>query len=209
MSTEIAKDIVCPQCGEPQKYRLYASINAQDNPNLKASILDETLFDWRCRRCNYFAAMAYPSVYIDNAARYAVCMTPGGDSRAMEPPPQLQGYVKRRVKNLAELKEKLLIFDSGLDDVAVELVKNALCTIIRRHYDNARLHAYFSRLEDEKLHFAIYLPRQPEPVYHSTRIEVYGQSQEVLRTLDFTEPEDFITVDARMAKAIIEEYQHA
>lgn len=209
MSTEISKDIVCPQCGEPQKYRLFASINAQDNPNLRESILDETLFDWRCRRCNYFAAMAYPAVYIDNERRYAVCMTPGGDGRAMEPPPQLHGYIKRRVKNLAELKEKLLIFDSGLDDVAVELVKNALCTIIRRYYDNVRLHAYFSKLEGEKLSFAIYLPRQPEPVYHSTRIEVYGQSQEVLRTLDFTEPEDFVTVDAKLAKAIIEEYQHA
>ena len=28
MSTEITKDIVCPQCGESQKYRLYAGINA-------------------------------------------------------------------------------------------------------------------------------------------------------------------------------------
>ena len=55
--------------------------------------------------------------------------------------------------------------------------------------------------------FAIFLPRQPEPVYHSTRIEVYNQSQEVLRTLDYVEPENFITVDARLAKKIIEEYQ--
>ena len=209
MSTEIVKEIICPQCGEPQKYRIFSSINAQENPNLKESVLDETLFDWRCRRCNYFAAMAYPFLYIDNQARYAVCAAPGGSGSTVEPTEAIRGYVKRRVKNLAELKEKLLIFDNKLDDVAVELVKNALCTIIRRNYDNARLHAYFSKLKGEKLEFAIFLPRQPEPVYHSTRIEVYGQSQEVLRTLDYVDPDDFSTVDARLAKRIIEEYQNA
>lgn len=209
MSTEIVKDIVCPQCGESQKYKLYASVNAKEHPDLKQSILEETLFDWRCRRCNYFAAMAYPFVYIDNEAGFVVCVAPGGSGSTVEATPQIKTYVKRRVKNLAELKEKILIFDSKLDDVAVELVKNALCTIIKRSYNNTRLHAYFSRMEDEKLEFAIYLPRQPEPVYHSTRIEVYAQSQEVLRTLNYSDPEDFSVVDARLAKRIIEEYQNA
>ncbi len=209
MSTEIVKDIVCPQCGESQKYRLYASINAKEHPDLKQSILEETLFDWRCKRCNYFAAMAYPFVYIDNEAGYVVCLAPGGSGSTVETTPLLQTYVKRRVKNLAELKEKILIFDGKLDDVAVELVKNALCTIIKRSYNNTRLHAYFSRMEDEKLEFAIYLPRQPEPGYHSTRIEVYAQSQEVLRTLNYSDPEDFSVVDAKLAKRIIEEYQNA
>lgn len=208
MSTEIVKDIICPQCGESQKYRLYTSINPQSHPELKQSILDETLFDWRCRRCNYFAAMAYPFVYMDNQAGYVVCVAPGGTGNAIEPTEPLQGYVKRRVKNLAELKEKILIFDSGLDDVAVELMKNALCTIIKRNYQNARLHAYFSKAEGDKMDFAIFIPRQLEPVYHSTRVEVYSQSQEVLRSLDFVDPEGFATVDARLAKQIIETYQN-
>lgn len=208
MSTEILKDIICPQCGEAQKYRLFASMNAQENPELKRQALEETVFDWRCQRCNYFAAMAYPFLYMDPQARYVVCVTPGGGGQAAEPTGAVEDFVKRRVKNLAELKEKILIFDSKLDDVAVELVKNALCTIIRRSYNNARLHAYFSRMEDEKLEFAIYLPRRPEPVYHSTRIEVYAQSQEVLRTLNYSDPDDFSVVDARLAKRIIEEYQN-
>ena len=208
MSTEIIKDIVCPQCGETQKYRLYTSVNAQQNPELKQSILDETLFDWRCQRCSYFAAMAYPFVYMDNRAGYAVCLAPGGNGNPVEPTEPLRGYVKRRVKNLAELKEKILIFDNGCYDVAIELMKNALCTIIRRGYDNARLHAYFSKVEEGKMEFAIFLPRTPEPVYHSTRVEVYNQSQEVLRTLDFAEPNNFATVDARLAKRIIEDYQN-
>ena len=46
-------------------------------------------------------------------------------------------------------------------------------------------------------------------MYHSTRIEVYAQSQEVLRTLNYSDPEDFSVVDAKLAKRIIEEYQNA
>ena len=98
MSTEIVKDIICPQCGEPQKYRLYASINAKENPELKRRILDETLFDWRCNRCNYFAAMAHSFLYTDPEAGYVVCVAPGGEAASMEPTPEVQSFTKRRVK---------------------------------------------------------------------------------------------------------------
>ena len=104
MSTEITKDIVCPQCGESQKYRLYAGINAQENPELKQRILDETLFDWRCQRCNYFAAMAYPFLYTDPQGKYVVCVTPAGSKNTAQPTPAVKDYTKRQVKNLAELK---------------------------------------------------------------------------------------------------------
>lgn len=209
MSTEIVKDIICPQCGESQKYRLYASINAAEHPELKRRILEETLFDWRCKRCNYFAAMAYPFLYTDPAAGYVISTAPMGTNGDVEPTDAVREYVKRSVKNLAELKEKILTFDAGCDDVAVELVKNALCDIIKNTYNVSRVHAYFSKINDRdgEMEFAIFLPRKTEPVYHSTKIEVYRQSQEVLRALDFVDPEGFIRVDSKLARKIIEEYQ--
>ena len=160
MSTEITKDIICPQCGEPQKYRLFAGVNAQDNPELKEKILEETLFDWRCQRCNYFAAMAYPFLYTDPEKKLLVCVTPAGSKSNVQPSPAVEEFTKRQVKNLAELKEKILIFDGGYDDVAVELVKNALCTIIKDSYKVNRVHAYFSRVNQDEMEFAIFLPRK-------------------------------------------------
>lgn len=207
MSTEIAKEIICPQCGEPQKYKLYASINAKENPELKQKILNETLFDWRCKRCNYFAAMAYSFLYTDPEAKYMVCVAPGGQTRSVEPTQEIQSYTKRTVKNLAELKEKILIFDGGYDDVAIELVKSALCTIIAKTYQVPRVHAYFSRVDKGEMEFAIFLPRTQQPVYHSTKLEVYSQSQEVLRTLDFVDPAGFIRVDSKLAGKLLQEYQ--
>ncbi len=208
MSTEISKDIICPQCGESQKYRLFASINAKENPELKRRVLDETLFDWRCTRCNYFAAMAYSFLYTDPDAGYIICVTPAGEGSVTEPTQEIQDFTKRSVRNLAELKEKILIFDAGFDDMAVELVKNALCTIIRKTYQVDRVHGYFSRVNNGEMEFAIFLPRKYEPVYHSTKLEVYRQSQEVLRSLDFVDPQGFAKVDSRLARKILEEYQN-
>ena len=208
MSTEIEKDIICPQCGESQKYRLYASLNAKENPELKRRILSETLFDWRCKRCNYFAAMAYSFLYTDPEAKYIVCVTPSGESKSVEPTQEIQAYTKRTVKNLADLKEKILIFDIGYDDVAVELVKSALCMIIAKTYQVNRVHAYFSRISDGEMEFAVFLPRRQEPVYHSTKLEVYRQSQEVLRALDFVDPSGFVRVDAKLARKLLQDYQN-
>lgn len=207
MSTEIMKDIICPQCGVSQKFLLTTGINARENPELKQRALEETIFDWRCQRCNYFAAMAYPFLYMDPDARYVVCVTPGGSGQPAEPTETVKDFVKRRVKNLAELKEKTLIFDNGLDDVAVEVVKNALCTIIKNKYEAKRVHAYFSRIQENDMEFAVFVPGQPEPVYHSTRMEVYQQSQEVLRALNFVDPPGFATIDAKLARDILEQYQ--
>lgn len=208
MSTEIVKDIICPQCGESQKYKLYASVNAKENPELKELILNETLFDWRCKRCNYFAAMAYPFIYSDPDAGYIICMSPVGSTSSAEPTEAVKDFTKRTVKNLAELKEKILILDAGYDDVAVELVKNALCGIIKNTYQATRVHAYFSRINDGEMEFAIFLPRRDEPVYHSTKLDVYKQSQEVLRALDFVDPAGFVKADAKLARKIIEDYQN-
>ena len=208
MSTEIEKDILCPQCGESQKYRLFASINAKENPELKRRVLSETLFDCRCKRCNYFPAMAYSFLYTDPEAGYMVAVTPAGESRTAEPTQEVQSYTKRTVKNLAELKEKILIFDAGFDDVAIELVKNALCTIIAKTYQVNRVHAYFSRINEEEMEFAVFLPRKQEPVYHSTKLDVYRQSQEVLRSLDFGDPPGFARVDSRLARKLLQDYQN-
>lgn len=209
MSTEIVKDIICPQCGESQKYRLFASINAKENPDLKQRVLEETLFDWRCKRCSYFAAMAYPFLFLDPDAGYVISAVPLGAESQVEPTKVFQDYIKRSVKNLAELKEKILLFDAGLDDVAVELVKNALCGIIKNTYQVSRVHAYFSRVtQGSEMEFAIFLPRKAEPVYHSTKMDVYKQSQEVLRALDFVDPDGFARVDARLARKIIADYQN-
>ena len=88
---------------------------------------------------------------------------PAGRAAPPSPTQEIQSYTKRVVKNLAELKEKILIFDLGYDDVAVELVKNALCTIIARTYQVNRVHAYFSRINEGEMSSPCSCPASRSP----------------------------------------------
>lgn len=208
MATEISKGIICPQCGQQQKYNLCTSVNSDEMPELKEYILSETFFDWRCDHCNYFANMAYPFFYIDPTAGYAICVNQIGKNNNFEPTPAFDNFIKRQVRSIAELKEKILTFDAGFDDVAIEIVKNALCATIRNTYKTTSAHAYFSRENNDELEFAVFLPNRKDPVYHSTSIDIYEQSKEVLRALNYIDPKDFSVVNAKLAHGLLEQYKN-
>lgn len=209
MSTLLKKEISCPRCGQQEVITIVSGINATDNPEFKPKILDETFFDWSCKRCGYTAQMSYPMVYHDPKGGYMVALyRTGTKGNAVEAGPEISGIIKRRVKNLAELKEKILIYDAGLDDVAVELNKNALCTIIKESYNTNKIKAYFSKVcDDGGIEFAIFMGNRPDPVYHATKKEVYDQSAEVLRSLNFGESNEFLRVGPTLAEKLLEKYK--
>ena len=206
MSTAITKDIVCPTCGQTQKLELYTSINAEENPELRRDILRESVFDWECRHCGYTAQMAYPTIYHDPARGFMICLRPSGAVSKVETIPAVQNLIKRSVKNPQELKEKILIFEAGLDDAAVELVKNAIVTVLRKNMDG-NIHAYFCSAEDEVMKFALFIKGRQDPVYQTTQMAVYRQSQEVLRTLDYKDEDDFAVVNSKLAQRLLDQYK--
>ena len=209
MSTSLVRDIACPNCGEAHPLNIYTSINIADNPELKERVLDESIFDYQCEDCGYMAEITYPLVYHDPKAGYMILLlNQGQEFEGVDVPSALDNVVKRRVESLAELKEKILIFDAGCSDVAVELVKNALRGIITKTYQTDEVDCYFSRkAEDGSLEFAIFIRSSNEPVYHSTKSEVYEQSSEILRTIGYEEENSFIMVNRDFADALLEEYK--
>lgn len=209
MSTSVTKSVSCPNCGIPHEMEIFTSINGNDNPELKERILNEGLFDFRCERCGYTCQITYPLVYHDPSLGYMVIMYAQGQSgNKAEPPKSLINVVKRKVDSLARLKEKILIFDAGFNDVAIELVKNALWGIITKTYQNSNVECYFSKKEvDGSLEFAIFLEGSTTPVYHTIKGEVYEQSAEVLRALNFSEENDFLEVNRQLAEELLSEYK--
>lgn len=205
---EITKEIICPNCGASQKYNIHTGISGVRTPKLKQMILSETLFEWRCKKCNYFADMAYPFVYSDPDAALVVCLDLVPGTNVVKPVPGVEGMDKRMVKNPAEMKEKIMISDAGYSDVAMELVKCALCDIIRTSYKVKRVHAYFCRENEGELEFAVFLPGKNEPVYHSTKVDVYTQSEAVLKAIDYSQPDEFIRVDSALARKILQDYKN-
>lgn len=93
-------------------------INAEVNPNLRLSVLDESLFDWTCPHCGYQAMLVYPCLYHDKGRRFMIYILP----REPDPQkaagisaqfPQLRGVRKRVTSSLATLKEKSFSLRTG------------------------------------------------------------------------------------------------
>ena len=54
---------------------------------------------------------------------------------------------------------------------------------------------------------ALFVKGRQEPVYQTTKMAVYRQSQEVLRTLDYKSPDDFAVVNSKLAQSLLDEYK--
>ncbi len=214
MPTQMNKDVSCPSCGAAVKTQMYPGIDAQKNPELRNVVLDETLFDWKCPACGYEAQLVYPCLYHDSELKYMVYVVPNGNDRTLgavsveQKFPQLAGLKKRVVVSLAELKEKVLIFESGLNDFAAELTKLAMLDVANQKHGAVVDSCYFCSLDEAagRMTFSFFLHGQQEPAVQSTRMEVYRKSLEIVESVGCSE-EEFQAVDAETARKILREYR--
>ena len=215
MSTQISKEVGCPHCGAAVKTGMWPAISARDNPELRERVLDETLFDWKCPQCGYTAQLMYPCLYHDPERQFMVYVEPNGCGKsetadAEEKFPQLSGVKKRMVSTLAGLKEKMLIFEAGLDDAAVELVKLALSGVLEQKYGKKASNGYFCFCDEaeNKITFSFFLEGADEPVGRSTRMDAYRKSLEIVKSAGIPAGNGgFLPVDSVTAGKILEEYR--
>lgn len=207
MSTCISKDVSCPSCGAIHKTQMWPGIDRLAHPELRARIMEETFFDWKCPKCGYTAQMTYPCMYHDRELGLMICLAPGSNKITLEIPSYLDKVAKRAVSTLPQLKEKILLFESGLNDAAMELVKKALSEVVQRKWRIPEVTAYFCAASKKQIEFAFYWQGQQTPVYHSTRFDVYKQALEVLDAVHYEPESGFPVVDSLLADEIMEAYQ--
>ena len=215
MTTQTSKDVSCPHCGAVVKTQMATGINAGENPELRARVLDETLFDWECPDCGYQAQLVYPCLYHDKIKNFMIYVVPNGCDCALESVdvnetfPQLSGVTKRVVTSLIGLKEKILIFEAGLNDDAVELVKLALVGVAAKKYGQTVTGGYFCFVDepDNRIMFSFFLQDAKEPVQQGTRMDVYHKSFEIVKNVGADAEDDFIAVDSVTAEKILREYR--
>ena len=206
MSTCISKEIICAHCGAKQKIQAWPSATVLQNPELREQVLHETLFNWNCTKCGYQALIVYPFLYHDTERRFMVALNPDPDAKRLESPPLADGLTKRVVRLPAELKEKVLIFEAGLDDMAIELTKLLIMGPLRKKYNGDKLRLYFCDMLDDRLTFAVFSPGRQEPVYESASRKIYDQCLGLTREFEF-DTSGFITVDLAFAARLFDEYQ--
>lgn len=128
--TEI-RSVTCTACGHKQSILDVRQINVQKRPELKQKILQGKLFPMHCHACGVALEKAQNCVYLDPAIPLVIeLIAPGEGSRLQEASEGLKktNAVMRVVRTPQELAEKIRIFDCGLDDRVVEIVRLLMVT---------------------------------------------------------------------------------
>ena len=141
MSESVKCPVICPHCGERDETVYWKSINTSLQPEMAAKVRDETAFLWKCPNCGEEAVLEYDFLYhqqesdlmiqvarTDEAYRDALRLFSGEADLGAEKENTLFRVLLRDmrvrvVRSYRELREKLAIFDAGLDDRVIELMK--------------------------------------------------------------------------------------
>ena len=130
MSTNLSQEISCPSCGCSSTTRMWPGIDGVRNPEQRERILEESLFCWECPDCGYRMQLVYPCLYHDRERRFLILLDPNQKEQSLDKKAMAEQSLpqtkKRIVSSVEELKEKLLIFENGLNDAACELSKLAM-----------------------------------------------------------------------------------
>ena len=141
MANYTIERVDCPHCGKSMKIKTYEHIEASSNPKLKDQIIHGTLFDYKCPYCGKPVTVTYDFDYTDHRNNVFIAYAESDDfyidtlaelkSIKDEDESNYDGELyqtlrenKFRVtRNYIELAEKALIFDQGLDDRIIEIIK--------------------------------------------------------------------------------------
>lgn len=216
MSTNLSQEISCPSCGCSSTTRMWPGIDGVRNPEQRERILEESLFCWECPDCGYRMQLVYPCLYHDRERRFLILLDPNQKEQSLDKKAMAEQSLpqtkKRIVSSVEELKEKLLIFENGLNDAACELSKLAMMQSVEHRRGVLPEKGYFSSVDTEanKITFVFFFEDEElEPLYQTTRYDVYRKALEIATSLHFNEySDDFLRVDMEMARLMLEEFQN-
>ncbi len=217
MSEKVKRNITCPKCGAVKETTLLCSVNASSLNDAHKQIFEDKFFEWTCESCGETRQLLHPLLYNDIKNRTMVYYIPDVDRRQLVDDkleaefPELNDVKKRVVPTVNALKEKIYIFDLGLNDMAVELTKLAVAELVAKsrklHVTEGYLSAY--DVEANTIGFEFFLSDTGKPFLQSTRIEVYKRSLEIVETY-FANEDDrqgFLSIDRRWAKEALAQYR--
>lgn len=217
---KVIKAVVCPMCGELGKAEIFTSVNPTIHVGLREKVLDGRLFSWECPSCGYSARLTYPILYNDMKNRFMVYFIPKidrfqlCDKELEEKYNNLRNINKRIVPDFNSFKEKIFIFESGLDDMAVELTKVAISQTVSKKLDGAEIReGYLSMYDRESntMGFTYFTGEERTPYVQTARLEIYGKSKDIVDRLTVKDRKlkGFLKVDREWAENVLYRYKRA
>ncbi|MBQ8994216.1 MAG: CpXC domain-containing protein [Oscillospiraceae bacterium] len=147
MSINREVKVTCPHCDAVSPFQIWLSVNTAQNPELKGSIRDRSLFQFECPYCGEKTAVDYGMLYHDpdnkELIHYAINkenadevyhMLTDDDKKGAFSSIFDQKYLIRIVRSKNQLLEKLALFDAEYDDRLIELYKYHLEKAFREEH---------------------------------------------------------------------------
>ena len=218
MSNVISKEVSCPKCNKSTSAHLYISINATNDPQFREDLLSGKLLAYTCPHCGYQGRYTYPLLYNDMKRRFMVYLIPEIDrfqleDRSLEDDYRnLKGIRKRITADFNAMKEKIFIFESGLDDMAVELTKYAVGSMVAKKHGLSRISEGYLSLynrETNTIGFTYFLGEKNEPFVQSARLEIYRKSLKIVDAICCNDKKlsGFIKIDREWAENTLFRYK--
>ena len=138
MSRSRQEKLRCTKCGNQQSFTVWESINVTVDPDLKGRLLSGELTTFRCKTCGNEGHVAYNCLYHDMDNALAIWLSDDDSDNENARARHLfsstvQLEITRKVRTIHELYDKIRVFDDGLDDLEIELLKFSLC--VRQQMD--------------------------------------------------------------------------
>lgn len=159
--------IVCPSCYKKDNIKIYESIESTDIAARKR-LLDGSLFTWRCPKCNYRTNTVFNLLYKNEERHFMIYLAADGDTIGMRntmdniendfnrlsPSKDIKYSMTRRIVLTSnELREKVMIFEAGLDDRIIEIMKCFYMSAVIENRSGMQIAECLFSVENDQLMF--------------------------------------------------------
>lgn len=134
MSQRREVSLTCPQCGKEHPFIIWNSINTTLDPEMKEAVKDRSAFRFVCPDCGAKTYVDYDLLYhqmedrimihyarLNESAEQIYQMLTKDDPEDMVQDMLRNHYLIRIARSQNQLREKIAIFDAGLDDRIIEI----------------------------------------------------------------------------------------
>lgn len=149
MSKVHEETIICPNCKGKGKFDLWESMNVDLDPELRDKVFSDEAFIYTCPECGHHTGVPYGTLYHDMKHRFMLFFDffkPDDFNYEHVEIPDMPGtvdYTYRHVTGLWRLKEKILILEKGLNDVAIERMKYMIKHVLHPEMAEKDVELYF------------------------------------------------------------------
>lgn len=218
MSEKLKRFIPCPKCTQQSETEIICSANTLNEPNIRQNIFNESIFDWKCPKCGFKKKLLHPFLYNDVKNKFMIYYIPKVErnhlvDEKIEKEFSELSYIKKRiVPNINSLKEKIAVFEKGINDMALELTKYAVAEVVAKSTKMSVSEGYFTDMDKEKnlVGFQFFLGSEHSPYLQTTRLEVYTHSLQIIKKY-FSKEEKrngFLNIDRNWAENALKKYKN-